>query len=649
MRVKTRLTIKRGAWFDAFSSREPDPPTCFGWEAAVFSPAHGVVVGAETIGDFTKFEQNSGLAPATLREMPIGVQGLAARLSAHAVSDFLKTDFVPVLVETIGSQSPSKVIADFGFQGDEISPTTIVARIPRSRLRELADLHEVRFVEASTRLQPHCDLAHMSAGLVRAGVRTVTETGRGVLLGVVDTGIDTKHPAFEIDGKSRIVDYFDQVSGRRFGPDEIANGTAALQAPDLEGHGTHVTGIAAGNGNGSTSNTFAGVASESDIAVVRTTFDTADIARGVKHIYMVATERKQPCVINLSLGGHFGAHDGTSILERTIDQLSGPGRVVVASAGNDGGAQLHAELTFPTPRESPGRVVADFTISPRNIGTTLVGLIDIQVWAQREDRIKISIRFPSGEVIALDEETQFNVNRGNFTASGVHSRGIYNDDHVYTIRIVTIPNAQWLSGWSLIAEEPVKGSAPIGKLHAWISGRGTGNFVTANTRSHLVAMPGTAYSAICVASFASRREWESQDLAGRPSSLDAIQLGDISHFSSPGPARDGSTKPEVSAPGQYLVAPLSESATPEQIEPWLRLRDQQYAAMQGTSMASPYVAGAVALLLQRFPDLDWAEVKRRLIRSANQNGLTGSCWNERWGYGIVDVSRLLTIDPGPSV
>jgi len=71
----------------------------------------------------------------------------------------------------------------------------------------------------------------------------------------------------------------------------------------------------------------------------------------------------------------------------------------------------------------------------------------------------------------------------------------------------------------------------------------------------------------------------------------------------------------------------------------------EYASLQGTSMAAPYVSGALALLLEKDPNIDWAEAKRRLIKSARQDSFTWPCWNARWGYGKIDVEKLLGVEP----
>jgi subtilisin family serine protease len=158
-------------------------------------------------------------------------------------------------------------------------------------------------------------------------------------------------------------------------------------------------------------------------------------------------------------------------------------------------------------------------------------------------------------------------------------------------------------------------------------------------------MPGTAFSAITVAAHTTRKGWTSQDKGLSDVALDDIHLDDISYFSSPGPTRDGVNKPEIAAPGQWLISPLSSQASPHWVPTWTRIAGIDYAAMQGTSMAAPYVTGALALLLEKDPGIDWSEAKRRLIVSTRQDGFTRPCWNPRWGYGKIDVKRLLALTP----
>ena len=570
---------------------------------------------------------------------------LTAQMGPKALERFQKEDLVPVLVDAGDPDQVGKKVKQWNGRSWSVSATTLTVHVPRTRLDDLARLAAVRYVEASHRLKPHCDFAHASTGLLLAGQRTVPQTGAGVIVGVVDSGIDSAHRAFWTGSQSRIIDYLDQESGKHHSQAEISAGAASASADEI-GHGTHVAGIAAGNGGGSAGLKYAGVAPNADLAVVKTTFQSDQIVDGIRHIFELAAQRKQPCVVNLSLGGHFGGHDGSSIAERTIDQLSGPGRLVVVSAGNEGRDPIHAGASLPAGQPDPARWVANFALRPRDVDGQRVGLLFLQVWHRREDAIVVRLRGPNGESFQPPQNDQREFDRAVFLVQASHQRAPYSGDHTTTFIITAHPLDQWLSGWSIIAEEnrsQGQSGVAVGTIHAWIVDREMGGFTSGTTASHLVGMPGTAFSAITVAAHATRKEWTSQDPNSSSVLLDQIHLQDISFFSSPGPTRDGVNKPEVAAPGQWLISTLSRTASPEWVPAWTRIADIDYAAMQGTSMAAPYVTGALALLLEKEPTIDWSEAKRRLILSTHQDGFTRQCWNPRWGYGKIDVKRLLEL------
>ncbi len=180
-----------------------------------------------------------------------------------------------------------------------------------------------------------------------------------------------------------------------------------------------------------------------------------------------------------------------------------------------------------------------------------------------------------------------------------------------------------------------------------------------------VGVPGTARHVITVGSYVTKKEWTDADghrLTG--STVRSRQLGDYSIFSSPGPTRDGRVKPEICAPGEEIASSLSHSALPgtaysmfdthsETYPNGFILQDHQHAISQGTSMAAPHVAGVVALLFQRHPDLDALQVRSLLIGSARTDGFTGSVPNAQWGYGKISVLGALALrvpepSPGPS-
>lgn len=600
-----------------------------------------------------------GLGPApdtdqvsteSISKIGLGIRSLASSMSTKAANDYIKQDLIAVLVETGDRGKAEEKVKSLGGVATRLSANKLMARVPRSEIMSLAKLSSVGYVEASTKLKPTCDLAHESTGLVSStGTVNVSETGRGVLVGIIDTGIDITHPAFQSGGSTRIVNYLDQEIGTEFSNTDIDNGSGS---DDDNGHGTHVAGIAAGNGAGSPNGSWRGVATEADLAIVKTSFDSTDIAVAIKHIFDLADARNQPCVVNLSLGGHVGAHDGSSISERMIDDLSGDGRIVVVSAGNEGGDSIHASTVLRRGLNPADRWVADFRINSRSFNTASgpveAGILRLQVWHQREDAVTISLRSPLGNLFTAPLNNRQETDLGNIFVEASHQQHPYSLDHSTTFFIVTNATAALLNGWSIIAEDDQPGGGlQVGSVHAWIQDSDMGVFTTGATNSHLVGMPGTSFSAITVGSYASRNEWPSRtpNAPGGIFQASAINPGDISHFSSPGPTRDGHNKPEIAGPGQLLLAPLSKDAPVSEIPNFLRVPNHPYAALQGTSMSAPYVTGSIALLLEKEGNLNWSEIKRRLMKSSVQDRFTQTCWNPRWGYGKLQVDRLLEIEP----
>jgi subtilisin family serine protease len=263
--------------------------------------------------------------------------------------------------------------------------------IPLGQLETLANHPDVLYMELAKRYRPVLDRSIPDIQVHQLWARQPDMsfsgiTGQDVVIGVVDSGLDWRHPDFrKPDGSTRIKFFWDpadfsfQNSGGTIGSPPLpgGNGTvyteeqinAALQGQgtvntgDECGHGTHVTGIASGNGAGSAggvpAGTFVGVAPEADLIAVRVfgagcafLSGAIDLVEALQFIDQKATGVGRPYVINLSLGGHIGAHDGTSLEEIAIDSLVGPGRpgkAMVVSAGNEGDEPIHAGGTFGPP------------------------------------------------------------------------------------------------------------------------------------------------------------------------------------------------------------------------------------------------------------------------------------------------------------
>ena len=250
---------------------------------------------------------------------------------------------------------------------------------PLSRLEQIAAVQGLRVVEQSRPMRTELDVSMPAtrANLVHAG--PPARRGAGVIVGVIDSGIDWRHGCFRhADGRSRILRIWDQrlapVAGES-SPAGFGYGVEYTQAQidahllgaasavpvrhdDTNGHGTHVAGIAAGNGSpagdGRPAFTFVGMAPQADIVIVANSIgadslgDSANTLDGASWIFSVAASLGKACVINQSQGDYIGPHDGTSLLERGIDTLlRTKGRAMVKSAGNAAQDDAHAMGSVP--------------------------------------------------------------------------------------------------------------------------------------------------------------------------------------------------------------------------------------------------------------------------------------------------------------
>jgi hypothetical protein len=246
--------------------------------------------------------------------------------------------FVPVIIEVKPGEDIGAALRKVQARDiEELTKSFISASIPVSRAADVYGHASVRYVESVKEKDTLMERALVQAAVGLPGRRTVPETGQGVVVGIVDSGFDLSHPAFlDAQGKLRVDALLDQKTNREFDASQLETGWASggsRPGADEDGHGTHVASIAAGSKFGP----FSGVAPNSRLVLVRTDFRRT--ANGAKWCFTQAGNR--PCVVNMSLGTHFGPHDGTSTEERVLSALTGPGRVIVAAAGNERDENIH--------------------------------------------------------------------------------------------------------------------------------------------------------------------------------------------------------------------------------------------------------------------------------------------------------------------
>lgn len=537
---------------------------------------------------------------------------------------------------------------------------------------ELLFRHAVQ-VEASGRRFPMLDLSVIMAGVTEE-IRRQGFDGSGVLVAVIDSGIDWRHRDFADGAGGARIEVIADLSIPPLGEHPELEGsldaavwrrddiTAHLAAEALGeepefpvtsrdgfGHGTHVASVAAGS---------RGMAPGATLLVVRASrlewpvaFEDTDVLEAARFVFVVADELDLPCVLVLALGGHEGPHDGSSLLELGLSDLVGPdqpGRAIVVAAGNSGGCQEHAT-------GDPGGETLDVDLT---VGAEAEGLsADLEIWAGPDSDLSFELNVPAGDSLGP-------VRRGESLARGTDSAWI------------SITNAQAgldpSNGEALtrVAIRPqLLGPVEPGRYRLRI--RGNGRFdayltgVSAGTSGLLgfdsqlspdgtLTVPGTAEELIVVGASVSRSGWEDEN--GRVWDDDRYRVGLLAAYSGSGPTRAGALKPDLVAPGHSIVGAMgrdAEAGTEGSVfTPASSLMPERYrvvtpgdrAVLWGTSVSAPHVAGAVAMLLQADSTLTQPELRSLLVASARTNGgASGRVWNPRWGFGELDVGLALDL------
>ncbi|HUP89731.1 MAG TPA: S8 family serine peptidase, partial [Longimicrobiales bacterium] len=440
----------------------------------------------------------------------------------------------------IGSRVGNIVTADLRI--DKL-PTLFTS--PHFKMFEAA--REVRVQHDSSMKAIRADLVRRAQG----GAWTGT-TGRGVVVGVYDTGLDFNHDDFlDQAGNTRVLSIWDQTVTTGTPPAGFVYGTfcsrAAIQQTintpgstacpqqDSNGHGTHVAGTAAGDGSavgiGGTPFQYAGVAPLADLVIVKGgngLFSESGIVDGLVFLERQAKQLNRPMVVNLSLGSQAGAHDGSRLYETVVDSLSRAGFIVVFSAGNEGtnNTDKNPDGTSPTPFTQyfhgsgvPG-TSRDFTIeiSPYLASTGVCNdFVNFSLWYEAADAFDVTIVRPDGGMVTAPFRQTREVDSPNGNVridNGSNGPNPRNNAFEADIRINDCgsgsPPAAGL--WTLRVSTI---SSVTGKrFHFWMYAQDLGGASVARGRAgfdnhYTVTSPGNARSAITVGAFASRMCWNS--------------------------------------------------------------------------------------------------------------------------------------------
>ena len=475
-----------------------------------------------------------------------------------------------------------------------------ILTLPAGVVDAVAGMEQIEYMEKPKRL--YFELAEpLSAScILPVTLREPFLTGRGVLLAVLDTGIDYRSSAFRrANGQTRILALWDQsiVAGEENGfrpPEGFAEGSEFTEAQinealnageewfrflpsiDASGHGTAVTSIAAGY---SASLGFTGVAPECNLLIVKLgsgrpgSFPkTTQLMRGIVWCLQKAREMQMPLCINLSFGNTYGPHDGTSLLERFLDNAAEVGRTAVCvGSGNEGSSAGHVSgvsVQNRTQREV-------LSVGPYQ------GSLSLQIWLSSVDRYRIVIRSPGGDSYQIETNSTI----GNTVTANLEQTRLltyigtpspYSVNQEIFVEMIPANDGAYINSgdWTI---ELTGTDIRSGEYHMYLpseEARGEETFFLRPMVERTITIPSTAGKVISVAAYNHVTD-SYADFSGR--GYYYINQGTaLSNY--------GNVKPDLAAPGVGIRT----------LGP-----DSQFVTVSGTSFATPFVSGASVLMMEQ--------------------------------------------------
>lgn len=543
--------------------------------------------------------------------------------------------------------------------------TISTANVGAKTINSLVKNKNIRRIELSAynRMLLDHSLPAVQADLVHNGELGHPYKGRNVIVGIVDSGIDWTHADFiDESGMSRILYLWDMTRdgqppegfdyGSEFDNESINTiirpgfTGGETPSPDSWGHGTHVAGIAAGNGlasgNGKPSGKYVGVAPLADLIIVKASESALvtdnRVIDGIAYVFNKAEQLAKSAVVNISYGTRRGPHDGSSTYEKAIDSFLGePGRAIVVAAGNEGELANHAKIDFISQEETETLEI----LIDENPAESTNRLI-IEGWYSPQSNLALELQSPSGNNFSARQGDVFDQS-GSFGSIYIYHTGHVNDgngDKRFVLHISDSDEAQFEGGkWQLTM------TGGQGRLDCWL----TESNVSSQFSNHIdystqLTEPGNARQVITVVSYVTRSSWPS--LWSDPWGSATADPGEVSLFSSAGPSRPNAfdnnpaNKPDIAAPGESILSSFSSQSDPGPSDHYIAT-DGVHRSWAGTSMAAPHVTGLIALLFEANPGLTASDVTGILLRSATRDNVTGQGWNNVWGFGKLNVADAI--------
>ncbi|MDA3733816.1 S8 family serine peptidase [Niameybacter massiliensis] len=531
-----------------------------------------------------------------------------------------------------------RVAAQVGALVQIINEQIAIIVLPLDKAKILLSYPEIEYMEA-----PKDFVYNLEQSLKASCITTVQNNlpyqlkGNGVLLGIVDSGINYAHPDFRNDdGTTRIVSIWDQtiegeppagyLEGSEYSQVRI---NEALRAPtqaerlrivpsqDSLGHGTHVAGIAGGNGR-SSGGRIIGVAPEAEFVIVKlgnpsvtNLVRTADIMLGIRYVIEKARQLNKPIAINLSLGMNEGPHNGTSLIEIYLNDAAQEWKNNIAvGSGNEGLSRNHVGG-----KVQQGEIqTISFQMGPNK------RTYNFSVWQNSVDQLSFQLIGPDGKStprISYSTPVKRYVLGNSRVYPAFAGPSPLNGNIEFAVFMGGLEDGYIMPGiWQL---RIIGDNVIDGEFSVWgqtIASSGNETFFLSNTPDRTLTTPSTANYVITVGAYDSVKN-QIAPFSGRGYTRSPVQI-----------------KPDIVAPGVNITAASYTGG---------------YQALSGTSMATPHVTGAVALMMEwgiinnNNPFLYGESIRTYLLRGANRDVEGVSFPDPSWGYGKLCLKNSLDI------
>lgn len=562
-----------------------------------------------------------------------------------------------------------RVISDLGISA--------IVQLTPSEVDRLTALEAVRSVTFGGKKRTNLDFARVSGGVAEAhdgleinGER-LTFTGKGVLVGLFDSGLEANHINFsDANGKTRFQRVWHYANSYNTVPTTYTSSTVSKFRTDnsYETHATHVAGILCGSykGNGNYAYTstatartptmrtnspipYCGVATEADLAFGVGVLGDPMIIHGVDKIISHGESYGLPVVVNLSLGSNLGPHDGTDDYTASLNEL-GKRAIICMSAGNEADMDMSYSKRF-----SEGDLSFKTFLAPMS-GVSSGIDAPFEVWSEDATPVTVTLatyRKTDGATTRVatnsSAEVRFNTMTGMTSGAGKLTSGIDAASGRYYVRMT--PTSEIATSSNFYFSITVSGNA--GKKAVIYYG-GYGNFKSNNVEGYVsgnadesINTSAAADNIISVGSYTTRKFFGILGDSNETYGTAGFNVGTIAAYSSYGTRPDGTPLPTVLAPGSSIVSSISSyfataaGATSQMTGSATNGGSTYYWGVEdGTSMASPFAAGVIALWLQADPTLNVDDVKK-IIAETSTNDTYTRARPEASGAGKINAAAGL--------